>query len=68
MILIGYRHGLQASELCDLEWHQVELAGGRLHVRRAKNGSPNVPPRAGATKSGPCGVCSASAILARISV
>src|SRR5262249_50443219 len=39
MILIGYRHGLGASELCDLQWSQVELATGRLHVRRAKNGS-----------------------------
>jgi integrase len=25
MILIGYRHGLRASELCDLQWSQVEL-------------------------------------------
>jgi integrase len=40
MILIGYRHGLRASELCDLQWSQVELSTGRLHVRRAKNGSP----------------------------
>ena len=40
MILIGYRHGLRASELCDLRWSQVELSTGRLHVRRAKNGSP----------------------------
>ena len=40
MILIGYRHGLRASELCDLQWSQVELATGRLHVRRPKNGSP----------------------------
>ena len=29
MILIGYRHGLRASELCDLQWSQVELAAGR---------------------------------------
>src|SRR2546429_1022370 len=36
MILIGYRHGLRASELCDLQWSQVELTTGRLHVRRAK--------------------------------
>ena len=42
MILIGYRHGLRASELCDLQWSQVELSAGRLHVRRAKNGSPSV--------------------------
>ena len=33
MILIGYRHGLRASELCDLQWSQVELATGRLHDR-----------------------------------
>src|SRR5262249_38599592 len=47
MILIGYRHGLRASELCDLQWSQVELASGRLHVRRAKNGSPSVHPMQG---------------------
>ncbi len=41
MILIGYRHGLRPSELCDLQWSQVELTTGRLHVRRAKNGSPS---------------------------
>jgi integrase len=34
MILIGYRHGLRASELCDLQWSQVEPTAGRLHVRR----------------------------------
>jgi type 1 fimbriae regulatory protein FimE len=44
MILIGYRHGLRASELCDLQWSQVELSTGRLHVRRTKNGSPSVHP------------------------
>jgi integrase len=46
MILIGYRHGLRASELCDLQWSQVEFRTGRLHVRRAKNGSPSVHPLA----------------------
>src|SRR5262249_12250161 len=45
--VIGYRHGLRASELCDLQWSQVELASGRLHVRRAKNGSPSVHPMQG---------------------
>ena len=25
MILVAYRHGLRASEVCGLEWHQVEL-------------------------------------------
>jgi integrase len=42
MILIAYRHGLRASELCDLQWHQVELNTGQLHVRRAKRGTPSV--------------------------
>ena len=47
MILIAFRHGLRASELCDLQWHQVELATGRLHVRRVKSGSPSVHPMQG---------------------
>ena len=47
MILTGYRHGLRASELCDLQWSQIELATGHLHVRRAKNGSPSVHPMQG---------------------
>ena len=44
MILVAYRHGLRASEVCDLQWHQVELNQGRMHVRRAKNGTPSVHP------------------------
>ena len=44
MILIAYRHGLRASEVCDLQWHQVELNAGRLHVRRTKRGTPSVHP------------------------
>jgi len=44
MILVTYRHGLRASEVCDLQWHQVELDHGRMHVRRAKNGTPSVHP------------------------
>jgi hypothetical protein len=47
MILIAYRHGLRASELCALQWDQVDLAHGRLHVSRAKNGVPSVHPLGG---------------------
>src|SRR5258708_38100729 len=47
MILIAYRHGLRASEGCDLQWHQVELAAGRLHVRRSNRGTPAVHPLQG---------------------
>src|SRR5262245_33486154 len=34
MVLVAYRHGFRASEVCDLQWHQIELDAGRLHVRR----------------------------------
>jgi len=44
MVLVAYRHGLRASEVCDLQWHQIELSEGRLHVRRAKRGIPSVHP------------------------
>jgi integrase len=44
MILVAYRHGLRASELCDLQWHQIELEASRLHVHRAKRGTPSVHP------------------------
>src|SRR5262245_12977450 len=47
MILLGYRHGLRAAELCDLLWSHVELDAGRLHVRRVKAGTPSVHPMQG---------------------
>ena len=33
-ILLAYRHGLRAQELCQLRWSQVDLRDGRLHVNR----------------------------------
>jgi integrase len=48
LILIAFRHGLRASEICDLEWSQVEFSrSAALHVRRAKNGKPSVHPLRG---------------------
>jgi type 1 fimbriae regulatory protein FimB/type 1 fimbriae regulatory protein FimE len=44
MILVAYRHGLRASELCDLQWQQIELSEGRLHLHRVKNGISSVHP------------------------
>jgi integrase len=41
MILVAYRHGFRATELVDLRWDQVDFDGHRLHVRRAKKGSPS---------------------------
>jgi integrase len=48
LILIAFRYGLRASEICDLEWSQVEFGrSASLHVRRAKNGKPSVRPLRG---------------------
>jgi type 1 fimbriae regulatory protein FimE len=44
MILVAYRHGLRASEVCDLQWQQIELSEGRLHIHRVKNGIASVHP------------------------
>jgi integrase len=44
MILVAYRHGLRASEVCDLQWQQFDLSEGRLHVHRVKNGIASVHP------------------------
>jgi type 1 fimbriae regulatory protein FimE len=43
-ILLAYRHGLRAQELCSLKWAQVDLTHGRLHVNRAKGGIESVHP------------------------
>ena len=42
MILLAYRHGLRVSELVGLRWDMLDLAQGRLHVQRLKNGRPSV--------------------------
>src|SRR6266478_4088289 len=47
MILLAFRHGLRASELCSLRWEQVDLAHARLHVSRLKSGIPSVHPLTG---------------------
>ena len=38
-ILVAYRHGLRAQELCSMRWSQLDLRSGRLHVNRAKGGT-----------------------------
>ncbi|MDR4502637.1 MAG: tyrosine-type recombinase/integrase [Nitrospirales bacterium] len=47
MILLAYRHGLRASELCALRWDQVSLEQGLLHIHRVKQGVPSVHPLRG---------------------
>jgi integrase len=36
MILMAFRHGLRASELCGLQWSDIEFETGNLHLRRAR--------------------------------
>jgi type 1 fimbriae regulatory protein FimB/type 1 fimbriae regulatory protein FimE len=44
MILLAFRHGLRAAEVCDLRWDQVDFSGAVLHIRRVKNGTPSTHP------------------------
>lgn len=43
-ILLAFRHGLRAAELCALRWSQIDLKAGRLHINRAKGGIASVHP------------------------
>jgi len=36
MVLMAFRHGLRVSELCDLQWSDIDFKAGTLHVRRLK--------------------------------
>ncbi len=47
MILLTFRHGLRAAEICDLRWEQVDYKTATLHVRRRKNGTPATHPMTG---------------------
>jgi integrase len=47
IILICFRHGLRASELCELQWSDIEFETATLHLRRAKNGTAATHPLLG---------------------
>jgi integrase len=53
IILIAFRHGLRASELCELQWSDVEFESATVHLRRAKGGVIGTHPLLGAN----CGCC-----------
>lgn len=42
LIVLAFRHGLRVSEVVALQWPQVDLRKGVLHVRRIKNGVASV--------------------------
>jgi integrase len=47
MILVCFRHGLRASELCELQWSDVEFESATLYLRRAKGGQTGTHPLLG---------------------
>src|SRR5215469_3716847 len=44
MIQVAYRHGLRASEICDLEWSAIDFTRAEMHVNRRKGGKPSTHP------------------------
>ena len=44
LILVGYRHGFRVSELVALQWEQINLVQGLLHVVRLKGGVDSTHP------------------------
>ncbi len=42
-ILLAYRHGLSASELCRLRWDQIDFQRGLIHVTRLKHSVEGPP-------------------------
>jgi integrase len=44
MVLLAYRHGFRASEVCGLEWSAIDFARAEMHVSRRKAGKPATHP------------------------
>jgi type 1 fimbriae regulatory protein FimB/type 1 fimbriae regulatory protein FimE len=40
MILVAFRHGLRASEICELTWDAIDFHAATMHVTRKKQGQP----------------------------
>jgi integrase len=40
MILMAFRHGLRAAEVCNLRWNQIDFIDATLNVRRVNKGTP----------------------------
>jgi integrase len=45
MILIAYRHGLRASEVCDLQWHQDQFRAATCPPDQARDAERSSSPR-----------------------
>jgi integrase len=40
MILVAFRNGLRASEICELTWDAIDFHAATMHVTRKKHGQP----------------------------
>jgi integrase len=47
MIMVAYRHGFRASEVCELEWSAIDFTRAEMHVTRKKSGTPSTHPLRG---------------------
>jgi len=47
MILMCFLHGFRVSELCDLQWTDINFKAATLHVRRVKNSIDSTHPLQG---------------------
>ena len=61
MILVAYRHGLRASEVCDLPWQQIELSEAACMFTASRTGLPACT-RSAVTR---CGRCASYAAITR---
>jgi len=52
MVLLAFRHGLRAGEVCDLRWEQVDFKTASLFVQGLKNGTPSIHPVTGPRAAG----------------
>src|SRR5580700_10953532 len=46
-ILLAYQHALRASELCGLEWTDIDFDSATIHLRRRKGGIAGAHPLTG---------------------
>lgn len=44
LILLAFRHGFRISELLGLEFRDLDMTGGRMSVKRLKNGFSTIHP------------------------
>jgi len=47
LLFDGCRPGLRVSELCDLQWNQIDFQSAAIHIRRVKRGTPATHPLTG---------------------